>query len=381
MTTQYIFLPPLGAVPIYASPADLPTSAEIGAIVSVISDGTVRQWNGSVWNPIGGLASVTDTNSIDLTNTSGAVSADLKLSSAAAGAGNDKITLSIETDGLLAQTVSKVPLTRTVSTTAPLTGGGDLSANRTLSITQSSTSTDGYLSSTDWNTFNNKVSTTRAINTTAPLTGGGNLSADRTLSMPVATGSADGYLASTDWTTFNNKQQAITIGSPGSGTANGLVLSSGTLTAHLATASFPGLVSTAAQTFAGAKTFSGNILRSPNSTNATFVGLVSPTGATGAAAANLQSATVTLGGSNGYTFSVEMTTGESMLCQATFATDRITCFSDPSEIFLTSDAGTGIFVSKSAASNVITIKNRMGGTRTIGVIFFSDIITSATAWA
>jgi hypothetical protein len=76
-----------------------------------------------------------------------------------------------------------------------------------------------------------------------------------------------------------------------------------------------------------------------------------------------------------------MTTGESMLLQATFATDRITSFSDPSEIFLTSDAGTGIFVSKSAASNVITIKNRMGGTRTISVVFFSDTITSATVWA
>lgn len=45
---------------------------------------------------------------------------------------------------------------RTISTTAPLSGGGDLSANRTLSISQATTSTDGFLSSTDWNTFNNK---------------------------------------------------------------------------------------------------------------------------------------------------------------------------------------------------------------------------------
>lgn len=46
--------------------------------------------------------------------------------------------------------------TRTISTTAPLSGGGDLSANRTLSISQASTSTDGFLTSTNWNTFNNK---------------------------------------------------------------------------------------------------------------------------------------------------------------------------------------------------------------------------------
>lgn len=46
---------------------------------------------------------------------------------------------------------------RTITTSAPLSGGGDLSANRTLSITQATASTDGYLSSTDWNTFNGKA--------------------------------------------------------------------------------------------------------------------------------------------------------------------------------------------------------------------------------
>ena len=46
------------------------------------------------------------------------------------------------------------PKTTTISTTTPLQGGGDLSANRTLSILQSNTSQSGFLSSTDWNTFN-----------------------------------------------------------------------------------------------------------------------------------------------------------------------------------------------------------------------------------
>ena len=56
--------------------------------------------------------------------------------------------------------------TRTISTTSPLQGGGDLSANRTLSITQASSSTNGYLSSTDWNTFNGKQNAL-----TNPITG------------------------------------------------------------------------------------------------------------------------------------------------------------------------------------------------------------------
>ena len=46
--------------------------------------------------------------------------------------------------------------TTTISTTSPLSGGGDLSANRTFSITQANATTNGYLSSADWTTFNGK---------------------------------------------------------------------------------------------------------------------------------------------------------------------------------------------------------------------------------
>jgi len=53
-----------------------------------------------------------------------------------------------------------VPTSRTVGTTGPLSGGGALSSDLTLSIALANTSTDGYLSSTDWNTFNNKGSGT-----------------------------------------------------------------------------------------------------------------------------------------------------------------------------------------------------------------------------
>ena len=49
-----------------------------------------------------------------------------------------------------------VPNTRTISTTSPLSGGGNLTADRTLSIAQATTSVSGYLSATDWATFNGK---------------------------------------------------------------------------------------------------------------------------------------------------------------------------------------------------------------------------------
>ena len=44
-----------------------------------------------------------------------------------------------------------------VATSSPITGGA-ITTTGTIGITQSATATDGYLSSTDWNTFNNKIS-------------------------------------------------------------------------------------------------------------------------------------------------------------------------------------------------------------------------------
>lgn len=91
-----------------------------------------------------------------------------------------------------------------VGTTAPLTGG-TITGSGTIGITQASAISDGYLSSTDWSTFNSKQD---AITASAPLS----LVAG-TLSITQAGVSSDGYLSSTDWNTFNSK-----VG--GSGTAN-----------------------------------------------------------------------------------------------------------------------------------------------------------------
>ena len=71
-----------------------------------------------------------------------------------------------------------------------------------------------YLKSSADTLLAGKVPTTRAINTTSPLSGGGALASDLTLSLPAATGSQNGYLTSADWTTFNNKENALTFNSP-----------------------------------------------------------------------------------------------------------------------------------------------------------------------
>jgi len=92
-----------------------------------------------------------------------------------------------------------------VTATSPLfsTGG----ATPVISIQQSSSSLDGYLSSADWLTFDGKQD---ALTFSSPL-----VNTAGTISIPAATSSVSGYLTSTDWTTFNSKQDALTLTTTG----------------------------------------------------------------------------------------------------------------------------------------------------------------------
>jgi len=90
-----------------------------------------------------------------------------------------------------------------VSGTAPITSTGG--ATPTIAMPAATASVNGYLTSADWTTFNSKgVGTVTSVSATAPITSTGG--ATPTIAMPAATTSANGYLTSTDWNTFNNKQ-------------------------------------------------------------------------------------------------------------------------------------------------------------------------------
>ena len=101
---------------------------------------------------------------------------------------------------------------RITSATAPLG-----IASNVISITQSGAASNGYLSSTDWNTFNNKQATittgnlTEATSSVLTITGGTGsvLGSGTTIQVTQASGSQDGFLDSADWTTFNGKQNAL----------------------------------------------------------------------------------------------------------------------------------------------------------------------------
>jgi hypothetical protein len=118
------------------------------------------------------------------------------------------ITLTTSISGILYGNGTAVAAT-TVS--APLSYSAG-----TLSIPVATASANGYLSSTDWTTFNNKGSGT--VTSVAALTLGttgtdlsstdanGTTPPVITLNVPTASATNRGALSSTDWSTFNSKQ-------------------------------------------------------------------------------------------------------------------------------------------------------------------------------
>ncbi len=135
---------------------------------------------------------------------------------------------------------------------APITGNG--TSGNPLTMAQANGSTNGFLSSTDWTTFNNKLSTVAVtprltgngttanpldiaqqgatsgqalkwsgttwvpgndltglatVSANAPITGNGTTGSP--LTMAQANGATNGFLSSTDWTTFNNKLSSVAV--------------------------------------------------------------------------------------------------------------------------------------------------------------------------
>ena len=140
----------------------------------------------------------------------------------ATGSGGSVTTVSIVSANGFAGTVANPTTTPAITLTTSISGmlygnGTALAAATisaplaysagTLSITQSGASTNGYLSSTDWNTFNNKQPAgtyVTSVTGTAPVVSSGGTTP--AISMAAANTSTNGYLTSTDWNTFNNKQ-------------------------------------------------------------------------------------------------------------------------------------------------------------------------------
>lgn len=108
-------------------------------------------------------------------------------------------------------------LTEATSSVLTITGGSAaLLSAASIQVKQSSTSQSGYLSNTDWNTFNNKQSALTIGNLTdagtdgITITGGSGavIGTGTSIAQHVSDATHNGYLASTDFNTFSAKQPA-----------------------------------------------------------------------------------------------------------------------------------------------------------------------------
>jgi hypothetical protein len=102
-----------------------------------------------------------------------------------------------------------------VTATAPVASSGGTTP--VISMAAASASANGYLTSTDWNTFNNKTSNLGTVTSVAALTLGttgtdlsstvanGTTTPVITLQVPTASAANRGALSSADWSTFNSK--------------------------------------------------------------------------------------------------------------------------------------------------------------------------------
>ena len=154
-----------------------------------------------------------------------------------------------------------------VTGTAPVvSSGGNTPA---ISMPVATTSVSGYLSSTDWTTFNNKSNTNGTVTSVAALTLGttgtdlsstvatGTTTPVITLQVPTASATNRGALSAADWTTFNNKGSgsvtSVALTAPSIFTVTGSpVTSSGTLALTYSGTALPILNGGTGQTTANA---------------------------------------------------------------------------------------------------------------------------------
>jgi hypothetical protein len=467
-----IILPPSGGggVTIYPNPSDLPAIASVGQIAAVASDVTVRQWDGATWRVVSSPSSpvtVDNTASVNLTVTAGELTADLNLSAAAADAGFQAVTLSIETDGLQGQiadtairSVLSVSDTNSINAAYDATNGvfsadlilsvqsagtgfqdvtlailadglaaaiadteirsvlsasntdsidmsydamtGDFLANLNLSASAPDAGFQAVTLSIELDGLQGQVADAdirSVLSATSPLaynaTTGDFSIADQNANLVLA-GPATGIAAPPTFRSLvvadiptgidhggldglgddDHTQYALLAGRAGGQTLIGGTAAGEDLTLQSTSNATRGSVILADEAIAR-----GALRKTNNTTNASFVSGVAAEVAF-ATATDGQAAIVTMtAGFNSFAFLVSLSTGESLLCYASNALAEISAVSDPSGLFLLTDAGVGIYVSKSSSSSVLSIKNRMGGSRDIGVTFLSGQISSATAWA
>jgi hypothetical protein len=217
-----------GTAPVVSSGGNTPAISMPAATTSVSGYLTSTDWN--TFN--GKQAAGTYVNSVSGTTgritSTGGVTPVIDLASGVATAGTTGSStlipvVTIDTYGRVTgiTTASNPQGTVTsVTGTAPVVSSGG--ATPAISMPAATSSVNGYLTSTDWTTFNNKSNTNGTVTSVAALTLGttgtdlsstvanGTTTPVITLQVPTASATNRGALSSADWSTFNGKAPAVT---------------------------------------------------------------------------------------------------------------------------------------------------------------------------
>lgn len=345
--------------------------------------------------------SVTDSNSIDLTYSGGAMTGDVRLSSNAADAGYKIVPIDIQstgTVGLRAQIAdtdirSAISVTDTDEINLSYSSGA-ISANLVFSAdpadlnyqkvdlsVRTPLTTPGLLAQISDSNIRNaiSVSDTNSIDMTF---GAGIINGDVRLSSDAADA---GYtivgLSIQSGASKGLRAQIQNTAVYGLFSASAPVVYSNT------TGAFSFDVNTTALTAYLLKTggtMTGAIISAIPYSNLTVVtGMLQPSATAFANVTHLQSTTLTFDATKGecFKFSINAESHAGMEVCAYYKHGLLTILTDQENKYQEADSGSGFYISKGNNTGVITIKQRLGGTTKILITIKEGVLLSATAWA
>jgi hypothetical protein len=225
-----------GTTPVMDLASGVATAGTTGStsLIPVVTIDTYGRVTGitTAANPQGTVTSVTGTSPV--VSSGGAAPA---ISMAAANTTTDGYLTSTDWNTFNGKSNTNGTVTSVAALTLGTTGTdvsstvatGTTTPVITLNVPTASATNRGALSAADWTTFNNKGSgTVTSVSATSPVTSTGG--ATPTIAIPAATTSVSGYLTSTDWNTFNNKGSgSVTSVATGTGLTGGPITGSGTI--------------------------------------------------------------------------------------------------------------------------------------------------------
>jgi hypothetical protein len=405
------------------------------------------------------LFSVTDTDSVDLTYSSGATSADVRLSANAADAGYQLVNVNIESlisKGLRAQISNasiQAALTVTDSDSIDLTySGGAMTGDVRLSANAA----DAGFKKVDLNIESATSKGIRAQIAESAITGLISVTDTDVLDLTYASGAISGTLfLSADSAALNYQPVELSVKTPGTSkglhaqiadssirgaisvsdtnsldmtfgagiingdvrlstdaadagyTIVGLTIQSGAskgLRAQVQNTAVQGLFSATAPVVYSAGVFSfdtattaltayllktggtmtGAIVSAIPYSNLTVVtGMLQPSATAFGNVSHLTSTTLTFDATKGecFKFSINAEGHAGMELCAFYKHGLLTILTDQENKYQEADSGTGFYIAKGNNTGAITIKSRLGGTHKILITIKEGVLLSATAWA